>query len=104
MNERKKVTRIYSPEQKANIVHQIETDIKSGVKVQDAIFKQGIVYSSFAKWRKQLAVGIKSSLRNGRPPVDKDKRQMERKIARLEALVLSQAQAIADLKKETNWD
>jgi len=85
-------------------VHQIETDIKSGLKVQDAIAKQGIVYSSFAKWRKQLAVGIKSSLRNGRPPVDKDKKQMERKIARLEALVLSQAQAIADLKKETNWD
>jgi len=104
MEQKRKAKRIYSPEQKANIVHQIETDIKGGMSTGSAIDKQGIAHSLYNKWKKQLAVGIKSSLRNGKPPINKEIKQMERKIARLEALVLSQAQAIADLKKETNWE
>ena len=104
MEQVKKAKRNFSPEQKANILHQIETDIKSGMKAGDAVAKQGVVYSVYNKWKKQLAVGIKSSLRNGKPPMDQDKKAMERRIARLEALVLSQAQTIADLKKETNWE
>jgi transposase-like protein len=72
--------------------------------IGQAIEKQSVAYSVYNKWKKQLAVGIKSSLRNGKVPADKEKKQLERKIARLEALVLSQAQAIADLKKETNWE
>ncbi len=98
MEEQKKVKRIFSPEQKANIVHQIETDIKSGISTQSAVDKQGVGYSSYAKWRKQLSVGIKSSLRNGKLPVDKQRKQLERKVARLETLVLSQAQAILKRK------
>lgn len=104
MEQKKKAKRVFSPEQKANILHQIEMDLKNGMSTQAAVSKQGIAYSVFAKWRKQLSVGIKSSLRNGKAPVDKEKKEMEKKIARLEKLVLSQAQAIADLKKETNWD
>ena len=104
MNQVRKAKRIFSPEQKAAIVHQIETDIKSGIKATDAVEKQGLAYSLYCKWKRQLAVGIRSSLRNGKAPADKDKKQMERRIARLEAIVLSQAQVIADLKKETNWE
>jgi transposase-like protein len=100
----KKTKRNFSPEQKANILHQIETDIKGGMQVGKAIEKQGIGYSVYDKWKKQLAVGIKSSLRNGKPPVDKERKRMEREIERLKAIVVSQAQAIADLKKETNWE
>jgi len=104
MDQRKKAKRSFSPEQKANILHQIETDIKGGMTTGQAVEKQSLAYSVYNKWKKQLAVGIKSSLRNGKAPADKEKKQMERKISRLEALVLSQAQAIADLKKETNWE
>jgi len=104
MEEKKRVKRVFSPEQKADIVHQIETDLKGGMSVGKSLEKQGIVYSVYRQWKKQLSVGIQSSLRNGKPPVDKEKKMLERKIARLEALVLSQAQAIADLKKETNWE
>lgn len=104
MDQRKKTKRTFSPEQKANILHQIETDVKNGLTTGKAVEKQGLAYSVYNKWKKQLAVGIKSSLRNGKGPVDKEKKLLERKIARLESLVLSQAQAIADLKKETNWE
>ncbi len=104
MDQVKKVVRKFSPEQKANIVRQIETSIKTGTPVAEAVAKQGIVHSLYRKWKLQLDVGIKSSLRNGKPPVDKEKKVLERRIARLEALVLSQAQTIADLKKETNWE
>jgi transposase-like protein len=104
MEQKRKAKRQFTPEQKANIVHQIETNIKNGMSVGSAIEKQDIAYSLYNKWKKQLAVGIKSSLRNGKAPVNKEIKQMERKIARLEAIVISQAQAIADLKKETNWE
>ncbi len=104
MEQKRKAKRFFTPEQKANILHQIETDIKGGMTTGHAVEKQSLAYSVYNKWKKQLAVGIKSSLRNGKIPADKEKKQMERKIARLEALVLSQAQAIADLKKETNWE
>lgn len=104
MEQAKKVKRVFTPEQKANILHQIETDLKSGMTVNQALEKQDIVHSVYNKWKKQLAVGIKSSLRNGKGPVDKEKTMLEKRIARLESLVLSQAHTIADLKKETNWE
>ncbi len=104
MNQDKRVKRQFTPEQKANILHQIETNYKSGTSLTSAVERQGIAYSMYNKWKKQLGVAVKSGLRNGKAPADKEKKLLERKIARLEALVLSQAQAIADLKKETNWE
>jgi transposase-like protein len=104
MNGARKPKRIFSPEQKAAIVHQIETDVKGGMKTMEAVEKHAIGYGLFSKWKKQLQVAVKSSLRNGKAPIDKEKKKMEQRIARLERLVLSQAQTIADLKKETNWD
>jgi transposase-like protein len=105
MEHARKPKKIYSPEQKLNILQTVENEIKAGfLNVTQALEKHGISYSNYHKWKKQLAVGVKSSLRNGKAPADKEKREMERRIARLEKLVLSQAQTIADLKKETNWD
>ncbi|NDD93214.1 hypothetical protein EBZ37_14185, partial [bacterium] len=60
--------------------------------------------SNYAKWKRQLQVGVKSSLRNGKAPIDRDKRRLEREIEKLKEIVLAQSQMIADLKKETNWD
>lgn len=104
MNQAKKAKRSFSPEQKVNILNQIETSIKSGMTTMAAVEKAGIAYSVFNKWKRQLAVGIKSSLRNGKAPADKDKRRLERENERLKAIIVSQVQAIADLKKETNWE
>ena len=63
----KRTRRIFTPEQKANIVNQIDTDRKNGLSYNEAIAKQNINSSLYLKWRRQLAVGISSSLRNSRP-------------------------------------
>lgn len=100
----KRAKRFFTPEQKFQILQLIEADIKNGMKVGDALTKHNIANSNYAKWKRQLSVGVKSSLRNGKAPADRDKRRLEREIERLREVVLSQAQALADLKKETNWE
>jgi transposase-like protein len=104
MDQPRRTKRLFSPDQKMHIVQSIDADIKSGMSTGDAVAKQGVVYSNYRKWKMQLAVGVKSSLRNGKAPADKEKKRLERENERLKKVVLSQAQAIADLKKETNWD
>ncbi len=104
MNQAKKAKRVFSPEQKVNILNQVETNVKSGMSTMAAVEQAGIAYSMFNKWKRQLSVGIKASLRNGKAPADQERRRLERENERLKAIVLSQAQAIADLKKETNWE
>jgi transposase-like protein len=94
--------RTYTPEQKANIVNQIEIDRKNGMSSIEALKKSDIAPSLYSKWRRQLAVGIHSALRNNRPPVDLEKRQLALEVKKLRAVVLSQSQAIAELKKEMN--
>jgi transposase-like protein len=100
----KRTKRIFTPEQKANIVNQIDTDRKSGMTLNEAIQKQDIYTSLYSKWKHQLAVGIHSSLRNNKAPVDTEKKQLKNEVQKLRAIVLSQSQAIADLKKEMNLD
>lgn len=104
MSEVRKPKKNYTPEQKHAMVNQIETLVKQGFTIADAVEKSNVAYSNYHKWKKQLAVGVKSSLRNGKAPVDRDKKKMQLEIERLKSIVLSQAEAIAVLKKETNWD
>ena len=100
----KRTKRSFTPEQKANIVNQIETDCKSGLTLNEAIKKHDIYVSLYSKWKLQLAVGIHSSLRNNKPPADIEKKKLARENEKLRQIVLSQSQAIADLKKEMNLD
>jgi transposase-like protein len=102
--QQKKSKRTFTPEQKLAILQQIEQEIKSGKTATEAVEKQGLAYSLYRKWKSQLAVGVKSSLRNGKPPVDKEKKRLQQENERLKGIILSQSQMIADLKKETNWD
>lgn len=100
----KRAKRNFTPEQKADIVNQIEADRRAGMTSANAISKHDISATLYAKWRRQLAVGINSSLRNNKPPQDPQKKQLEREIKKLREIVLSQSRAIADLKKEMNLD
>jgi transposase-like protein len=97
-----RVKRQYTPEQKANIVNQIETDRKNGLSASAALEKSEIAPSLYSKWRRQLAVGIHSALRNNKPPVDIEKKKLAAEVQKLRAIVLSQSLAIAELKKEMN--
>lgn len=96
--------RTFTPEQKANIINQIETDRKSGLSLNEAIQKQDIYVSLYSKWKHQLSVAVHSSLRNNKPPADLEKKKLARENEKLRQIVLSQSQAIADLKKEMNLD
>ena len=104
MEKAKRTKRHFTPDQKFNIIQAVESDVKNGMLQTQALEKHGLGSSLFQKWRRQLAVGVKSSLRNGKSPADKTLKQFERRIAKLESIILSQSQMIADLKKETNWD
>lgn len=104
MAPEKRTKRFFTPEQKFQILQAIEADIKSGMKVCDAVVKQNIPYASYNKWKRQHSVGVKSSLRNGKLPFDRERRRLEREVEKLKEIVLAQSQMIADLKKETNWD
>jgi hypothetical protein len=83
MESPKRQKRVWTAEQKFNMLQLIEADVKSGLTQTQAIEKQGISYSNFAKWKKQLAVGVRSSLRSGKPPVDKNHKRLEREIEKL---------------------
>lgn len=100
----KKSKRIFTPEQKLAILQQIDQAIKSGLTTTDAVAKVGIAYSVYNKWKKQLAVSVKSGLRNGKAPVDREKKRLLQEVEKLKEIILSQSQLIVDLKKETNWD
>ncbi len=104
MDRTRKPKKFYSPEQKLSILQTVDSETKAGMTITHALEKHGISYSNYHKWKKQLAVGVKSSLRNGKASVDKDKKRLEKENEKLKAIVLSQSQMIADLKKETNWD
>jgi transposase-like protein len=103
MESLKRTKRLFTPEQKMNILHSIDLAIKSGTSVTAAVENQGIVHSMYRKWKRQFEVGMKSSLRNGKPPVDQDKKRLERENAKLKEIIISQSKVISDLKKETNW-
>ena len=96
--------RQFTPEQKANIVNQIDTDRRCGMTFEAAVEKNNIAGSLYFKWKRKLEVGIKSSLRNGKPAVDVEKRQMMSDIKKLRSIVMSQSLAIAELKKEMNLE
>lgn len=104
MEQPKRVVKKFTPEQKFNIIQIVEKDLESGLTMAMALEKHGLAHSTYHGWKKKLLVGVKSSLRNGKPPADKDKKKLERENEKLKQIILSQSEEIAALKKETNWD
>ena len=54
--EEKKVRRIFTPEQKFEILKDIE---RCGT-VKEGLAKHGLQYSVFRSWRRQLEVGVRA--------------------------------------------
>ena len=98
--EEKKVRRIFTPEQKFEILKDIE---RCGT-VKEGLAKHGLQYSVFRSWRRQLEVGVRASLRNGRPLKSVNLRRLESENRKLKEVVLNQALWISELKKEMNLD
>jgi transposase-like protein len=98
--EGKKVRRLFSPEQKFEILK----DIERCQTVKEGLAKHQLAQSLYHKWKRQLAVGVRASLRNSRPLKPVDLKRLEAENRKLKEVVLNQALVISELKKEMNLD
>jgi len=98
--EEKRGKRVFTPEQKFEIIKDIETfrTVKEGLE------KYQLCHSVYLKWKRQLEVGVRASLRNSKPLKSADLRRLEVENKRLKETVLNQALIICELKKEMNMD
>lgn len=96
----RKVRRHFTPEQKFEILK----DIERSKTIKEGLERHRLSDSLYRKWKRQLEVGVRASLRNGRPLKPADVRRLEAENRRLKEVVLNQALLISELKKEMNLD
>ena len=95
----KKSRRIFTPEQK----YEILQDISTFRSINEGLAKYQLHDSVYRKWKRQLAVGIRASLRNSKPLQPPDLKKLEVENRKLKEMVLTQSLIICELKKEMNW-
>jgi transposase-like protein len=99
-HEGKKARRKFTPEQKFEILK----DIERGRTIKEGLQKHQLSDSLYRKWKRQLEVGVRASLRNSRPLKPVDLKRLEAENRKLKEVVLNQALLISELKKEMNLD
>lgn len=100
MNIGRKAARVFTPEQKFEILKDIEK--QESVKV--GLEKYQLSSSTFSKWRRQLQVGVKASLRNSKPIKAPETRKLEEQNRILKSMVFNLSHQLCELKKEMNLD
>jgi transposase-like protein len=87
--------RSFTPKEKASIVQKIDRaeSVIAGCR------EYSIYPATYRKWKKQLENGIHYALRSGRPPVDRERKELLDYISMLEKTVIFQSTQILDLKK-----
>jgi len=95
-----KVRRIFTPEQKFEILKGIER-CKT---IKEGLAKHHLADSVYYKWKRQLEVGVRASLRNSRPLKSADMKRLAAENRKLKGALLNQALLISELKKEMNLD
>ena len=98
--EVRKMRRVFTPEQKFEILK----DIERGQTIKEGLAKHQLGQSLYHKWKRQLEVGVRASLRNSRPLKSTDVRRLEAENRKLKEVVLNQALVLSELKKEMNLD
>jgi transposase-like protein len=98
--EERKPRRVFTPEQKFEILK----DIGTYRTVKEGLEKYQLQYSVYRKWKRQLEVGVRASLRNGKPIKAPDLKKLEAENRKLKEIVLNQSLIITELKKEMNLD
>ena len=98
--EEKKKRRVFTAEQKFEILKDIETfrTVKEGLE------KYQLCHSVYQKWKRQLQVGIRASLHNSKPLKSLDLRKLEEENKKLKEIVLNQSLMLCEIKKEMNLD
>jgi len=96
----KPVRRIFTAEQKFEILK----DIEGGKTIKEGLARHKLAQSLYHKWKRQLEVGVRASLRNGRPVQSAEIRRLAAENRKLKEALLNQALLISELKKEMNLD
>jgi transposase-like protein len=99
-NSQQKPRRIFTPQQKFDIIK----DIERCAIIREGLTKHGIKSSTFYKWRRQFAVGMNARLRNAKPLKSPDLKKLEEENRKLKEFGLNQLLTIMNLKKEMNLD
>ncbi|MGC8867819.1 MAG: transposase [Elusimicrobiales bacterium] len=102
MNEvhNKKPRRVFTPEQK----YEILKDIEGCRTIREGLQKHNIAASVYNRWKRQLKVGINASLRNSKPIKSPDIRRLEEENKKLKEVILNQSLMITSLKRQMNLD
>ena len=100
METTKKVRRYFTAEQR----YQMLKDIEGSGTLKDGLAKFDLQYSVYRRWKRQLEVGVRQSLRGGRPAKDPERQRLAAENRRLKEIVLNQSAMISDLKKEMGLD
>lgn len=96
MEEREqKPRRKFTPEQK----YEILKDIENSRTIKEGLEKHHLASLVYHKWRKQLMVGRRASLRNTKPLKSSDLKRLEEENKKLKEIVLNQSFEITSLKK-----
>src|SRR3970282_2943851 len=93
--EGKKVRRIFTAEQKFEILK----DIERCKTIKEGLAKHQLAQSLYHKWKRQLEVGVRASLRNSRPLKPVDLKRLEAENRKLKEGVLNQALGLTALQK-----
>jgi transposase-like protein len=95
-----KARRIFTPEQKFEILK----DIERCQTIKEGLAKHQLADSVYYKWKRQLEVGVRASLRNNRARKSADTKRLEAENRKLKEALLNQALLISELKKEMSLD
>ena len=96
----RKVRRLFTAEQKFEILK----DIERCQTIKEGLAKHQLGDSLYYKWKRQLEVGVRASLRNSRPLKSLDLKRLEAENRKLKEALLNQALLISELKKEMHLD
>ena len=88
--EVRKVRRIFTPEQKFEIL----IDIERCKTIKEGLAKHQLAQSLYHKWKRQLEVGVRASLRNSRPLKSTDLKRLEAENRKLKEVVLNPDSAV----------
>ena len=99
MTPKVRVRRTFTPQQKFEIVQAVG----ASPTIKEGIERFKITYSCYLKWRRQLEVGINSSLRNSKPNKCADTRQLEQENRMLKETFLNLTLQLCELKKTLSW-
>lgn len=96
MDEAKRPRRIFTAQQKFEMLKEIERapTIRAGLE------QYHLEYSVYRRWKRQLEVGVNASLRTGRPVKSPAVKRLEAENRQLKEALLNQSLLLAELKKE----